>query len=77
VGYHCPKPSQVARYHGVLAFSGSNQQAKELITAAHKDTYLPNSGNVWREKWSTLRMDLDFSEKKTRNAKSNLCQATT
>ena len=61
-----PKPSQACRYHGDLVFSGSNQQAKELVLAAHKDTY------VWREKWGTLRVDLDFLEKKMRNAKKPL-----
>jgi hypothetical protein len=58
----------------VLIFTGSNLQAKALLDFAHKDTYLQNSKNVWMEKWGTLRMDLDFLEKKMREQKKPMFQ---
>ena len=65
VGWDFPKAAQVCRYFGLLVFSGKNQQAKACVTAAHSnEVWLPNSQNIWMERWGTLRMDLDFLEKK-------------
>jgi len=72
VGWTAPKAAQVCRYHGVLIFSGSNTKAQELLDYAHKDIQLANSQNVWMEKWGTLRMDLDFLEKRMNSKKPML-----
>ena len=72
IGWRAPRATQVCRYFGVLIFSGSNTRAQELLDYAHKDIHLANGQNVWMEKWGTLRMDLDFLEKRMNSKKPML-----